>query len=176
MKIIVSLLIVIVGAIATLGYFQQQRIGDLSAKNASLLRQNESLRADKDAKQPTPDEKTPVATTSYTSEKGVKVTVTAPATNAVISSPLNVSGEVPGSWSFEASFGVRLIDAQGTLLDESPANLQGDWMTDNPVPFTSTMEFGTPVTKTGTLVLLNANPSGLPENEDTVVIPVRFTQ
>ena len=175
MKIIISLLIVIIGAIGTLWFFQQQRIADLNSKNASLLRQNESL-SNKNDESSAKEDVPPTPSTSYTSDKGVKVTVTTPARNAVITSPLNVSGEVPGSWSFEASFGTRLIDSRGTLLAESPASLQGDWMTDDLVPFTATMEFENPVTKTGALVLLNANPSGLPENEDTIVIPVRFSE
>jgi spore germination protein GerM len=56
------------------------------------------------------------------------------------------------------------------------AQAQGDWMTTNFVPFSSTLTFSTPTTPTGILVLQKDNPSGLPENDAEIRIPVRFAE
>jgi len=154
-------------------YVQQSTIDDLTAKNKSLTSDIKKLKADNNT-QNTSDSDKQTASTTYKSEKGVTVTVATPTNSAKVTSPLTVTGSVPGSWSFEAQFSVRLIDAQGNLLADSPAKLQGDWMTDNLVPFTATLSFGQGASKNGTLVLLKDNPSGLAQNNDSVVIPVTF--
>ena len=102
------------------------------------------------------------------------VQVTSPAPNALVSSPLVVTGQARGTWYFEASFPVRLLDADGTILAVAPAQAQGEWMTEEFVPFAVTLVFAMPATSTGTLVLEKDNPSGLPENAASVEIPVQF--
>ena len=100
--------------------------------------------------------------------------VTAPVANAVVRSPLTVSGEARGNWYFEASFPVRILDANGKELGVIPAQAQGEWMTTNFVPFSISLSFATSTTATGVLVLQKDNPSGLPEHDASVRIPVRF--
>ena len=103
-----------------------------------------------------------------------QIRVSAPIPNAVVQSPLQVQGAARGSWYFEASFPVRLLDANGMVIAEEPATAQGDWMTDNFVPFDVELSFVTPTTDTGTLVFEKDNPSGLPQNAATLSVPVRF--
>lgn len=103
------------------------------------------------------------------------ITVTAPTVNAQVGSPLTVTGQARGQWYFEASFPVTLVDANGTTLAQVPAQAQGEWMTENFVPFKATLTFAPPATQTGTLILHNDNPSGLPENDKEIRIPVRFS-
>ncbi len=173
----VILIIALIAATGAGAYFWQQRtIDDLRAANDTLTAKVNQLEADlnkQDSDNDDSDDQQPAATT-YTSEKGVKVTLTSPIAGTKVTSPLTITGSVPGSWSFEAQFSVRLIDAQGNLLDETPAKLQGDWMTDSLVPFTATLQFGTGASQKGTLVLLKSNQSGLAANNDSVVIPVMF--
>ena len=109
---------------------------------------------------------------SYTSTKGKTVRVNV-APDQLVPSPLILRGDV-ATWYFEASFPIRLLDANGTLLAEGPATAEGDWMVATPVPYRLTLTFPTPSTATGTLVLHNDNASGLPENDDEIRIPVRF--
>jgi hypothetical protein len=85
-----------------------------------------------------------------------------------------VSGEARGSWYFEASFPVRLLDGNGQEIARGPAQAQGDWMTTNFVPFTVQLTFSPPTTPVGTLVLEKDNPSGLPQNAMSISIPVDF--
>jgi hypothetical protein len=101
--------------------------------------------------------------------------VTQPRQNAVVRSPLAVSGEARGTWYFEASFPVILVSANGDTLAVKPAQAQGEWMTENFVPFTVTLDFTAPATPEGTLILKKDNPSGLPEHDAEIRIPVRFT-
>ena len=91
-------------------------------------------------------------------------------------SPLTVKGEARGNWYFEASFPVRLFDADDKELAVIPAQAKGEWMTTEFVPFEITLNFSRPKTATGVLVLEKDNPSGLPEYDDSISIPVRFSQ
>lgn len=102
------------------------------------------------------------------------IRVAAPIPNALVQSPITVSGEARGNWYFEASFPVRLLDANGNLLVAVPAHARGEWMTPEFVPFEATLAFATPKTETGTLVFAKDNPSGLPEHDLSVSVPVRF--
>ena len=116
-----------------------------------------------------------ISATNHKSEKGVELVVTTPARASKVSSPLTVTGTVPGNWSSEGQFTVRLLDADGNVLAEGPAKLSGDWMTEDQVPFTATLTFTAPSPDTaGLLVLEKANPSDLPENVDSASVFVQF--
>jgi hypothetical protein len=102
------------------------------------------------------------------------IEVNTPAPNATVASPLTVTGRARGMWYFEASFPVRLLDGNGQEIAVAPAQAQGDWMTEDFVPFQVTLTFVQPATPTGTLVLQKDNPSGLPEHDASVSVPVQF--
>ncbi|MBI5794130.1 hypothetical protein HZA87_03525 [Candidatus Uhrbacteria bacterium] len=116
-----------------------------------------------------------VAPVEFISENGVVLRVTSPVRDAVITSPLTITGEAPGTWYFEASFPVVLVDWDGLIIAQGYATAQGEWTTDAFVPFVITLEFVKPsYGETGTLFLQKDNPSGLPENDDAVEVPIRF--
>jgi len=94
--------------------------------------------------------------------------------NETVSSPLVISGRARGYWFFEASFPVELLDDSGSVIASGIATAQDEWMTEAFVPFSATLEFSSPVTEKGTLILKKDNPSGLPEHDDRLVVPVRF--
>ncbi|MDP3901280.1 MAG: Gmad2 immunoglobulin-like domain-containing protein [bacterium] len=96
------------------------------------------------------------------------------APNEKVRSPLLVTGEARGYWSFEADFPVRLLDGKGKVLDTAIATMQGDWMSQDFVPFTATLRFAHPQTQVGLLILQKDNPSGLPEHDDEVLLQVTF--
>ncbi|MDO8482161.1 MAG: Gmad2 immunoglobulin-like domain-containing protein [bacterium] len=102
------------------------------------------------------------------------IQVATPLPNQKVASPLKVSGKAVGNWYFEASFPIKILDENGDTLGVSPAQAKGDWMTTEFVPFEVTLTFEKPTTQTGTLVLMKDNPSGLPENDDSISIPVSF--
>ena len=103
------------------------------------------------------------------------IRVTTPTPNSVVRSPLVVTGVARGNWYFEASFPIRLYDANGREIAVAVAQAQGEWMTTEFVPFETKLIFISPsAEQTGTLVLQKDNPSGLPENDSELRIPVRF--
>lgn len=103
------------------------------------------------------------------------VQIITPQPNTIIESPLLIEGQARGNWYFEASFPIRLIDANGMELGVAVAQAQTDWMTENFVPFSATLSFSFPQTETGTLVLQKDNPSGLPQYDKELRIPVLFS-
>lgn len=107
-------------------------------------------------------------------DTGDRIRVSEPAPNAAVRSPLTVRGEARGTWYFEASFPVTLLDASGRILAQAPAQAEGEWMTENYVPFRVTLTFQTPPPGSGTLLLEKDNPSGLPEHAAELRIPLRF--
>ena len=99
-----------------------------------------------------------------------------PLPNVLVQSPLVVTGEARGNWFFEASFPVRIFDSNGKELGVVPAQAKGEWMTTDFVPFEATLTFEKPTTETGTVVFQKDNPSGLPENDQSVIVPIYFSE
>ena len=112
--------------------------------------------------------------TKTTADDQTLVHLTTPQANEVVSSPLQVTGEAYGTWYFEASFPIELRDANGNLVAQAIAQAQSDWMVEDFVAFTATLTFGQPQTPNGTLILKKDNPSGLPEHDAQLTIPVQF--
>lgn len=107
-----------------------------------------------------------------------EVTIHTPQANQVVKSPLLVTGYVPGPWFFEGVFPVELRNSVGDVVASAQGEVAdgSDWMTEELVYFEAVLEFDTEnTTDTGAVVLLKSNPSGLPENEDSEAIPVKFT-
>ncbi|HEY4489890.1 MAG TPA: Gmad2 immunoglobulin-like domain-containing protein [Candidatus Paceibacterota bacterium] len=107
-------------------------------------------------------------------EKSNLIQLDIPRPNDIVASPLGITGRARGNWYFEASFPAEIIDANGTRLVILPIQAQGEWMTTEFVPFSGTLTFSIPTTSTGTLILHKDNPSGLPENDDSLRLPIRF--
>lgn len=107
-------------------------------------------------------------------EKSDLIRVSIPRPNQEIKSPLIIEGEARGYWFFEASFPIRLFDADNKEIAIVVAAAQSDWMVTDFVPFKATLIFETPATPTGTLVFEKDNPSGLPENTDELRMPIKF--
>lgn len=103
------------------------------------------------------------------------IRVSSPAINSKIKSPLVIKGEARGNWFFEASFPVILTNWDGLIIAEGYATAEGEWMTTDFVPFTSTITFTKPsYGERGFLILKKDNPSGLPEHDAAIEIPVFF--
>ena len=103
-----------------------------------------------------------------------KISVDTPLMNSKITSPLLVNGEAVGSWFFEASFPIRLLDEEGNELAISPATTSEDWMTTDMVPFEAELNFVPGTATSGKLVLEKDNPSGEPDKAEKLEIPVKF--
>ncbi|MBD3311771.1 MAG: hypothetical protein GF349_04765 [Candidatus Magasanikbacteria bacterium] len=108
-------------------------------------------------------------------EKEDLIRLDKPRPNQGVDSPLSISGEARGTWFFEGSFPVVLTDWDGRIIAESFATTSADWMTEDFIPFTAVLEFEKPdLYDYGSLILQKDNPSGLPENDDALEIPIKF--
>ncbi len=118
------------------------------------------------------EEETPPA-----AETNEMIVVASPQPGEAIASPLIVRGRARGIWYFEGSFPVSLTDWDGKIITDGYAEAKGEWMTEEFVDFEGTIEFTKPnteVSNKGTLILRRDNPSGLPENDAAVEIPIVF--
>lgn len=105
-------------------------------------------------------------------DKSDLIVLEAPLANAVMTSPLLVTGRARGYWFFEASFPIELYDANGESLAIGIAQAQSDWMTEEFVDFVATLEFENDVEQPGKLILRKDNPSDLPEHDDELEVQV----
>lgn len=143
--------------------FQQSRSEDAAGGRAEAPGASEAS---------TSDESTVVQPEVDAEKTGIKVT--SPQSNSVVSFPLTVTGEAKGPWYFEASFTVKLIDSDGTVLAETYAQALDDWMQEGFVAFEAKIQAADPKTAAGKLVFEKVNMSGLPENDFSVEVPVKF--
>ena len=101
--------------------------------------------------------------------------MTSPKQNGAIVSPLVIEGQATGGWYFEATFPVVLVNWDGLIIAQGYVEAQDDWMTEKLVPFKGELAFTKPeYNERGALILKKSNPSGLPENDDAIEIPIRF--
>ena len=110
-------------------------------------------------------------------EKTDIVRIDSPRPNQVIQSPLTITGEARGYWFFEASFPVVLTDWDGKIIAQGIATAKSGWMTSEFVPFEAMITFAVDknaYSNKGTLILRKDNPSGLPEYDDALEVPVVF--
>lgn len=114
---------------------------------------------------PNPGEEKPATTTAK------KPTVSSPVSGATVAKTFTVAGEAPGTWYFEAVFPIEVRNASGTVIAQSHAQAQGDWMTTGMVPFTSSISVAQ-YSGPATIVLKNDNPSGDPARDLTMTIPI----
>ena len=123
----------------------------------------------------------PADVQAHINEKSDLIQVDLPLPNSVVASPLAISGKARGNWFFEASFPIILTNWDGLIIAEGYATAEGDWMTTEFVPYTATLTYTSPYRagdpdfmKRGSLILKKDNPSGLPEHDDALELPVTF--
>ncbi|PIS04549.1 MAG: hypothetical protein COT81_05895 [Candidatus Buchananbacteria bacterium CG10_big_fil_rev_8_21_14_0_10_42_9] len=108
-------------------------------------------------------------------EKNDLIKINSPRPNQEISSPVTITGKARGYWFFEASFPVVVVNWDGLIIGQGIAQAKDDWMTEDFVPFTATVNFDldpNSYSNRGALILQKDNPSGLPEYDDALEVPV----
>jgi hypothetical protein len=102
-----------------------------------------------------------------------------PRPNQLVKSPLSIVGRARGFWFFKANFPIILKNENGNILAEGIAEAKDSWMTTEFVQFESTLEYNLDenlYNKKGVLILKKDNPSGLPENDDSLEVPIIFSK
>lgn len=105
-------------------------------------------------------------------KEGQDVVLLSPQPNENVTSPILLQGKAKGYWFFEASFPVSLVDSSGKELSRGHVEAIGDWMTEGYVAFEGVLNFKVNATTSAILVLEKDNPSGLPENDKKIGIPI----
>lgn len=109
------------------------------------------------------------------SDKSNMIVITSPIKDSEVSSPLTVAGRARGNWFFEGSFPIILVDSYGNTIAESHVTAQGEWTTSEFVKFIGDMQFNNYIKGSkGKLIFKKDNPSGLPEHDDLLEIPIMF--
>ena len=103
------------------------------------------------------------------------IRVTKPQPNDEVGGTLEVAGEAHGYWFFEADFPVTVTDKNGNELVSGFAVAEGDWMTEDFVPFKGSLDISEITVEEGFVVFERDNPSDLRENDMSVSVPVRFS-
>jgi len=106
------------------------------------------------------------------------ISLETPLPGQTISSPLTIKGQARGSWFFEASFPVILVDWDGQIIAQGSARAKGDWLTTEFVPFEANLNFVIDkkiYSNKGSLILKKDNPSGISGKADSLEIPVVFS-
>lgn len=107
--------------------------------------------------------------------QNINVLISSPEPSQIVTSPLLVQGKISGSWFFEATLPFSLVDSEENIISAGYAVADGDWMTEDLVPFSGVLDFSVPVDlESGYLIISKDNPSGLPENDGLIKMPVRF--
>jgi hypothetical protein len=96
------------------------------------------------------------------------------APGAAVSGVVNATGSIKGAYFFEANIRVNVLDASKNVLKEGNGTATSDWMTSDPVSFAATIDFAGIPAGVGYVRLMNDNPSGMPENDKWIDIPVVF--
>ena len=128
-----------------------------------------------------PSSEIPLDIQSHIDAKANFIQLITPQPYGLINSPLKITGKARGYWFFEASFPIMLTNWDGLIIAEGYATALDDWMTEEFVPFSATLEFVNPYIsgegdfmKRGSLILKKDNPSGLSEKNDALEIPISF--
>jgi len=102
---------------------------------------------------------------TYENASNDLITIELPFPGAVTGKEFSVIGKARGFWFFEASFPIQVLDQDGKVLATGIAQAQGEWMTEDFVPFKADIKIPTSYIGPATLILNKDNPSGLAEND-----------
>ena len=110
----------------------------------------------------------------YTNSSADLIVVDLPYPDAVTGKDFSVIGKARGTWFFEASFPIKVLDKDGNTLATAIAQAQSDWMTENFVPFKADVKIPQSYIGKATLILKKDNPSGLPEHDASISFPINI--
>lgn len=110
------------------------------------------------------------------SENTQNPVVTIPGKHTKVTSPVIIKGTVPPGWMFEGVFPIKIVEHELGVLVQGLAQevIPGSWQSDQPVEFEAILELPERAIGSGTIILENDNPSGLPENAKSFQIPILF--
>jgi hypothetical protein len=102
------------------------------------------------------------------------ITVELPFPGAVTGKEFSVIGKARGKWYFEASFPIEVLDKDGNRLFIGPAQAEGEWMTEEFVPFKLQVRVPESYIGPATIILKKDNPSGEVQFDASISFPINI--
>ncbi len=121
--------------------------------------------------QKSPSAPAPIASISGDTADFVSFSITPGAT---ISGTMTATGSVKGAYFNEANARGMLLDANKNVIKMFSITATGEWMTSDPVAFTTTFDTTGAPSGAGYIRIANDNPSGDPSRDKYIDIPVVF--
>ncbi|KKP47245.1 MAG: hypothetical protein UR39_C0005G0058 [Candidatus Woesebacteria bacterium GW2011_GWA1_33_30] len=90
-----------------------------------------------------------------------------------ITSPVNISGTIDKSWTWEATFSIEILDSARKPLNSMPVSVNFENEVVSRGLFSISISFVT-TAQSGFIVVHADNPSGLPQNNKSFEIPIKF--
>lgn len=174
-KIVIALFLIVLVVASAFGFFQYQRY--VKIRNVKSFEDCTTVADPLKSYPPrcnTPDGRTFKQNVGNELEMIDEIMVTNPRPNQTIANPISVQGRARGSWFFEGSLSGELVDDNNKKIGLVILTAEGEWMTDEFVHFQGELSFNKPEKGHGTLFIHKENPSGLPENDKKLTIPVKF--
>lgn len=94
------------------------------------------------------------------------------APNANVSGVVSYSGIIKGAYFFEANILINILDSNKKVLKRSNAMAKTEWMTSDPVEFEGIIDFTGLPKGPSYFEIHNDNPSDLPENDKSILVPI----
>jgi len=94
------------------------------------------------------------------------------ASGSNVSGKIEADGILKGGYFFEGNLPISILDINKNVLRITNGMATTDWMTIEPVPFKTSLDFtGLPIGP-AYIQIHNDNPSGLSENDKFILIPI----
>ena len=92
--------------------------------------------------------------------------------NTKVSEKKIIQGVVKSNYFFEGNIGVNILGNDKKLLRSGHATAVGEWASPDPVKFQGELDFSGLVKGPAFIEIHNDNPTGLPENDKSILVPV----
>jgi hypothetical protein len=109
---------------------------------------------------------------TYSNSTKDMITVDLPFPGAVTGKDFIIKGQARGTWFFEGSFPVVVLDKDGKVLFAGIATSSESWMTTNFIPFSSSVKVPVSYIGKATVILKKDNPSGEASRDASISFPI----
>ncbi len=92
--------------------------------------------------------------------------------NSKVHGVVSYRGGIKNNYFFEANIRINVLDMNKKVLKSDFATATTEWMTSGPVSFEGSFDFSGLPKGPAYFEIQNDNPSGLPENDKSILIPI----
>lgn len=89
-----------------------------------------------------------------------------------VSGVMSATGSIKGAYFFEGNILVNIVDANEVILRAGHGTATTDWMTNEPVSFSTDLDFTGLLPGAAFIAIQNDNPSDMRENDKILYIPI----